>query len=179
MRTIGALLVHPVRLRILSALSGRELTTRRLARLLPEVPQATLYRQVRALARAGMLEVSRRRTVNGIVESTYRLVPGAAHIGREEFAAHRPAEHRRCFGMFAGSQLADAQQYFEQPGYDTRREGTTYFRAGLLLTDREARRLRAELLALVKRFASRTEPGRRLRTLSVALLPQPERGPEP
>ncbi|MCB9897671.1 MAG: helix-turn-helix domain-containing protein [Planctomycetes bacterium] len=179
MRTLSELLVHPIRLRILGALSGREMTTRKLARVLREVPQATLYRHVRTLAENGLLEVSEQRTVNGIVESTYRLVPGAARLDREAFAALPPADHLRCFGMFAGAQLVEAQDYFTQPSYDTTREGMTYFRAGLMLDDAEAQEFRVELLALVKRFGSRPEAGRRMRMLSVAFIPETEDSTEP
>jgi len=179
MRASAPLLVHPLRLRIVGALSGRSLTTKKLSKVLHDVPQATLYRHVRGLVTSGMLEVSDQRTVNGIVESTYRLVPGAAHVDREEFAALRPDDHLRLFSMFAGAQLVEAQHYFAQASYDTTRQGMTYFRAGLLLTDEEAQRLRVELLALAEKFASRPGPERRMRTLSVSLIPETERTTEP
>ena len=39
------MIVHPIRLRIIEALHGRELTSRQIADSLDDVPQATLYRR--------------------------------------------------------------------------------------------------------------------------------------
>jgi DNA-binding transcriptional ArsR family regulator len=68
------LVLHPVRLRILQAfLGGRHLTTGDLARELPDVAQAGLYRHVSRLAKGGVLEVVGERQARGAVERTYAL----------------------------------------------------------------------------------------------------------
>ncbi len=52
------LILHPVRLRIVHAMSGgRTRTTSELCTSLPDVPRTTLYRHVGLLAEAGVLEV--------------------------------------------------------------------------------------------------------------------------
>ncbi|NNJ11357.1 helix-turn-helix domain-containing protein [Chloroflexales bacterium ZM16-3] len=43
------LLLHPIRLRIIVALTVQQLTVQQLAGVLPDVPQATLYRQIHKL----------------------------------------------------------------------------------------------------------------------------------
>jgi DNA-binding transcriptional ArsR family regulator len=164
--------MHPVRLRIISALQGRRLTRKALARVLDDVPQATLYRQVNALVAGGLLEVAERHLVRGIVESSYQMKPDAAHLDRAEFAALSAAEHMKLFEMFAGVQTVEARRYFEQPDYDTTRDGMTYFRAALLLSNREARSLRLELLALMKHYAREPSKCRRMRIVSVASIPE-------
>ena len=176
MRTRSKLVIHPVRMRILGALAARPMTTKQLAGALPDVPQATLYRQVRTLLRGRALEVVERRTVNGIVESTYAAVKGVTRFDRAEFARIPPDDHVRFFGTFLGIQMVDAQNYFSRPGYDTTREGMTYFRASLFLTDREARALRVELLDLVKRYAFRPGKGRRARSVAVSSVPERRKG---
>jgi len=68
------LLLHPVRLRIVHALSGgRALTTTELGARLPEVSKVTVYRQVALLAENGFLEVAGEQRVRGAVERRYRL----------------------------------------------------------------------------------------------------------
>ena len=53
------LLLHPVRLRIMHAMSGgRVLTTSDLCARLPDVPKTSVYRHVGLLAEAGVLEVA-------------------------------------------------------------------------------------------------------------------------
>ena len=72
--------------------------------------------------------------------------------------------------------MVDAQGYFRQRGYDTTREGMTYFRASLLLTDAEARALRLDLLDLMKRYTFGPGRGRRTRSVAVSSVPQTRKG---
>ena len=74
------IILHPVRLRILVALGGTKLTAQQLVRLLPDVPQTTLYRQLNLLTRHGVLEVAEERRVRGTVERVYRPAPGTTTL---------------------------------------------------------------------------------------------------
>ena len=49
------LVLHPVRLRIITALHGRKMTPGELAEDLPDVPQATLYRSARQSRTSGII----------------------------------------------------------------------------------------------------------------------------
>ena len=51
----AALVTHPLRARILTALLGRELTTQQIGALLPDVPLSSIYRHVRLLAEGGII----------------------------------------------------------------------------------------------------------------------------
>ena len=63
------LLLHPVRLRVVHALSGgAALTTAQLGARMPEVSKVTVYRQVAALVDGGFLEVAGEQRVRGAVE---------------------------------------------------------------------------------------------------------------
>jgi len=56
--TSADLLLHPVRLRIVQAFLGdRALTTTELRAELPDVPQASLYRNIARLVGAGVLSI--------------------------------------------------------------------------------------------------------------------------
>lgn len=171
--TRAELVLHPVRLRIIAAVLGRELTTQQIAERLPDVPQASLYRQIKRLLEAEMLTVVQERLVNGIVERTYALREGVARLSREEFAAIAPEEHARYFNIFLGVMAARLERYLAQPAYDTTREGTTYFQATLYQTDEEARQMRLDLLQLVERAGkNRPAPGRKPRTLAASYIPE-------
>jgi len=171
--TKAELIVHPVRLRIIESFLGRSLTTRQIAALLPDVPQASLYRQIKRLYDAQILVVIEEKTVNGIIERTYALQAGATHLSREEFAAIPPEDHSRYFAIFLGVMAAQMDRYLAQPTYDTTAEGMTYFQSVLNLTDEEARQMRVDLLELVKRAGkSGRKTGSRPRALSVAFVPE-------
>jgi hypothetical protein len=170
-RSKAEVVIHPVRLRIAGALLAQPMNTQQIAGALPDVPPATLYRHVRALATFGTIEVVSRRTINGIVEPTYAVRQGAARFGPKEFAAIPASDHARYLSVVFGAQMAVAQAYFREPGHHVVRDGATYFRADLNLTDTEARQLRARLLALMRRYRRPAGRRRRVRHVAVSLIP--------
>jgi len=167
------LIIHPVRLRIIEAVQGRALTTLQIARLLPEIAQASLYRHIKLLADGGILDVAGERSVNGIVERTYTVRKGSSRFSREEFAKIEPADHSRYFAVFLGALASRMDQYLQQKEYDIIGEGMTYFQAVVNLTDEESQALRLELLDIARKVVNPESTGeRRPRTLGVALIPE-------
>lgn len=94
------LLEHPVRFRVILALGGRTLTTKQLRQALPDVAQATLYRHVAAMVKAGFLAVVEERPVRGTVERSYALGERMAHVGEEQRAEMGSAQLRAAFLNF-------------------------------------------------------------------------------
>jgi hypothetical protein len=117
--------------------------------------------------------VIRRRTINGIVGPTYAVRRGAVRFGPDEFAAIPPRDHTRYVRVLAGTQMVAAQAYFGQPAFDVVRDGATYLRSDLHVSDQESRALRRELLALTERYRRSASASRRVRHLAVSLLPAP------
>src|SRR6185295_10733144 len=92
------LVLHPVRLRILNAMSGgRTATTSELCARMPDQAQATVYRHVALLLRGGLLEVEEEQQVRGAVERRYRVLRDRSKIGPEIAAAMSLEEHRLGF----------------------------------------------------------------------------------
>ncbi|MEI7054468.1 helix-turn-helix domain-containing protein [Nocardioides sp. CCNWLW239] len=98
-------MAHPVRLRILQAVGGRDLTTAQLRELLTDVPQATLYRHIAVLVDAGVLAVVSERRVRGTVERTYALGERMAHVEQAELATLSDEQLRASFLAFVGELL--------------------------------------------------------------------------
>jgi DNA-binding transcriptional ArsR family regulator len=172
------LIIHPIRLRIIEAIDGRDLTSKQIADRLDDVPQATLYRQIKILLDGGILSIVSERLVHGIVERLYRLSPGAAHLSREEFAQITAEEHQRYFAIFLGNLNGSMNRYLHKNRFDVVQDGMTYFSSTPWLTDEEARQMRLDLLDLAARYGT-AEPagGRRRRTLAVAFFPDSETPP--
>lgn len=80
--SIADIVLHPVRLRIVQQLGGRQLTTAALREELPDITQATLYRHVAALIAAQIVTVVDERRVRGTIERTLALGERMAHVGR-------------------------------------------------------------------------------------------------
>lgn len=171
------LLLHPVRLRILQALlDGHPSTTTQLRERLPDIPPATMYRHIAALAAAGVLEVLAEKRVRGMVERTYRVCWDRAEIDAADRAAMTPADHRRAFTAFTGSLLADFDRYLAGDPADPTADGVTYRQAALWLTDDELAELLAELRASITARTGR-EPGpdRSRRVVSLVAMPGEQR----
>jgi len=171
--TTADLLLNPVRIRIVQAfLGGRTLTTSALAAELPDVPPASLYRQVAKLVNGGVLAIIRERRVRGTVERTYALRTHAAAIGPAELASLSAEDHRQLFLAFVATLIADFDRYLDSGDINYIRDGVGYRMVRMWLSDEEFTAFVRELNAVVRpRLANLPEPGRRLRVLRTVTLP--------
>lgn len=165
--------LHPVRMRIVQAFLGdRELTTGDLRAEIPDVAAATLYRQVAALARGGVLEVVAEQRVRGAVERRYRLRTGAAYVDADEARGMTVEQHRQVFLTFAVGLLADFDRYLDRGDVDMARDLVGFSKSAMYLTDEEMSEVVDELTAVLRPRISRgPAPGRTRRLLATVLLP--------
>lgn len=70
--------LHPVRMKILSYLFPEPATTQQMHKDLRGIAPATLYRHIKALLDAGLIEVEREVQKRGATEVTYRLSRAAS-----------------------------------------------------------------------------------------------------
>lgn len=166
------ILLHPVRLRIVQALIGRELTTRGLAAQLPEVAIATLYRHLRRLVEAGLLTVVATRQVRGRTERTYALVTEATHLDADAVRELTPEDHVRYLQVFIASLLEHGVRYLEHEDADPTTDGFGYSQVALWLDDDELETFATELNQMLGRYLEEgPRPGRRRRLLTTFVLP--------
>lgn len=166
-------LLHPVRIQILKALAkGKELTTRGLSAALPDVPQASLYRHLKAMLRNGILEVTQETRVRGTVERSYRLATNPF----EEVAARMnrldKGELLELFVTFMTAELSDFAEYLGDDDYPVEKERLGFASNSLYLDDAELKRFAAALRGLAQEYGqTEAGPGRRLHKFSYALIP--------
>ena len=173
------LLMHPVRLRIVHALSGGH--TRTVAELcsrMPDVSQATVYRHVGSLVEGGLLEVADERRVHGAVERRYRLQPARTAIKAETGAAMSLAEHRETFAAAVAALVAEFNAYLDRDDAQPFRDGVGYRQMALWLNRRELARLQRELARMVGAVRdNRPGGGRRQYLVSPIVFPIEEASP--
>lgn len=167
------LLLHPVRMRILHAMSGgvTRTTSEMLARL-PDVSKATVYRHVSLLAEAGVLEVVSEQRVHGAVERRYRLYRPRAVIDPDAAASMTLQEHRHGFAAAMAALVAEFNTYLNQGHADPTADKVGYRQIPLWLSQEE----RAELISqihtiLVSHMDNQPGPDRSLHLLSPILFP--------
>jgi DNA-binding transcriptional ArsR family regulator len=174
MESKAELVLHPVRLRIIQALLGRRLTPREIALLLPDVPPATLYRQLGRLVRGGVVSVVGESRVRGAIERTYAVSLEQAAIGEEEIQSLSRDDHMRLFMAFIAAVVGGFERYLAQDQLDFVKDGVSYSQATLYLDDDELRQFKAESAAVAMRaMALQPRPGRRPRVVSSIVVPGP------
>jgi DNA-binding transcriptional ArsR family regulator len=167
------LLLHPVRLRIVHALSGgRVLTTAQLGARMPEVGKVTVYRQIARLTEGGFLEVDGEQRVRGAVERSYRLRQDRPAIDAGAAAAMSLDEHRRGFAAAMAVLIAEFNAYLDRAGADPAADSVSYRQGTVWLSPDELTEMTTELLAVLRDRVSNTPaPGRFPYLLSAILFP--------
>jgi DNA-binding transcriptional ArsR family regulator len=167
------LLLHPVRLRIVHALSGGvELTTGQLSARLPDVSRVTVYRQVTPLVEGGFLEVAGEQRVHGAVERRYRLRQDRPVIGADEAAGMTVEDHRRGFAAVMVVLIAEFGAYLDRAGADPAADGVSYRQGTLWLSPDELAELTREMLNFLRGpAANEPAPGRAPYRFSPVLFP--------
>ena len=167
------LILHPIRMRIVMALTGKRLTSQELAESLSDVPQATLYRHIHRLAQAGIIQVVEERPVRGTVEKVYMLDPQAGRLSEAEFAGLSKEEHMRYFVAFITTLIGDFERYLENcPQIDYAADRVGYHKLPLELSDEEFQAMAKALNeVLIPALQNPPAPGRRRRLLTIVLMP--------
>ncbi|MFC9622828.1 helix-turn-helix domain-containing protein [Streptomyces sp. NPDC056930] len=171
------LLLHPVRVRIVHAMSGgRTRTTSDLCVSLPDVPKTTLYRHVGLLADAGILEVIDEQRVHGAVERHYRLRRERATIDADAAASMSLKDHRHGFTAAMAALHAEFNAYLDRDDAEPTADSVGYTQVPLWLSQDELAELIAEVrTAIVSRRDNKPTAHRRLHLLSPILFPIEER----
>jgi DNA-binding transcriptional ArsR family regulator len=170
------LLLHPVRLRIVHAMSGGRIrTTSDLCADLPDVSKATVYRHVGLLAEAGLLEVAGEQRVHGAVERRYRLRRARAVIDQGAAAAMSLDDHRNLFAAAVAALLAEFSAYLDREPADLAADMVSYRQYSLWLNQAEL----TELIdvfsrVILPKLSNEPTPDRRLHLLSTILFPTEE-----
>lgn len=167
------LLVHPVRLRIVHAMSGgRILTTAQLCELIPDVSPSTVYRRVGQLADAGILEVVGEQRVRGAVERSYRLRLDRAVISAADAASATAEDHRRVFAVAMATLIAEFNAYLDRESSDPVADAVGYRQHAVWLTPSERDELIARMReAILPVLANSAGPERGRYLLSPILFP--------
>lgn len=166
-------LLHPVRLRIVHALSAAgTLTIAQLCARMPEIPKITMYRQVAQLVEGGFLEVEGEQRVRGAVERSYRLRRDRPTIDAGAAAAMSLDDHRRAFAAAMAVLIAEFNTYLDRDGADPTADSVSYRQGTLWLSPDELSEMTADLLAVLRdRLANAPAPGRTAYLLSAILFP--------
>ena len=169
------LILHPVRLRIITATTTDRVTAKDLAQALPDVPQTTLYRHINALVEGGMLEVVDEIPQRGTVERVYSLAAPPS-LQPEDLRGLSKEDYQRTFTIVMTSLLNEAISYLDQvpvdEEFDLLGAGFNYNQITLKLTDEEYQAMNQQILEIML-AASQNEASddRKRRIFSFLFIP--------
>ena len=104
------IIIHPQRLRILETLFADTLTTQEIADRLPDLPKSSIYRHLKLLLAAGVVEVVETRPVKGVEEKVYQL-PRQPDLSMQDLAGLSTQDHLRYFTTYVVTLLHDFSAY--------------------------------------------------------------------
>lgn len=168
--SIADVVLHPVRLRIVQQLGGRNLTTGQLRSSMPDVTQATLYRHVASLIEADIITVVEERRVRGAVERTLALGSRMAHVDQDGLRKMSNAQLRSAFLVFLGDLSADFDRLVDSDDAASR-DFLGFGRGPIYANAEDLAAIQAGLNELLAPYTAESAEGRRRLSLATILIP--------
>jgi DNA-binding HxlR family transcriptional regulator len=106
------LFLHPIRLRIITAISTQRMTAKQIAQSMPDIPLTTLYRNINALAEGGIIQVVEENQVRGTVEHVYALT-GIPSLTDEDLRGMSKTDCEQAFTTYLSTLMSDARRYLD------------------------------------------------------------------
>lgn len=175
MRKVEAI-IHPVRLRILLALAGEELTTQEIAEKMADVPVSSLYRHLKLLLGEEIIAVADTQLVKGVQEKVYRVTQ-STFLGPADMSNLTPEEHMQYFTNYVLTLLQGFQNYLDRAArdggeIDMLADRVGYTEVAFWVDDGQFDAFGRELnQALLPLLQQRQGPGRRRRKLATITYP--------
>lgn len=167
-------ILHPVRMRIIQYLINQQLTAQQLKEVLPDIPQASLYRNLKKLVDAEVIHIVDEIPNRGTVEKVYSMQnPKSGLIGPNEINNLPKEEKMGLFIKYMANLMGEYERYLDQEEVDFAADGVSFRQASLYLNDEEFIEFAKELAAVYSKVISnQPEKGRRRRTLATMIIPE-------
>lgn len=165
------IILHPVRIRIIQTLAGKEgLTVQQMREALQDIPQASFYRHIKKLMDAGFIVIVDETPIRGTVEKTYALTENHQQITGDELRDFTKEEHIDYFLRFMAVVMGDFERYVSQKNVDFERDGAGYRQVTLFLSDDEFMDLTQKVGNIIMEYLPNLpSANRRARTLTSIL----------
>lgn len=164
---------NPIKCRLLiEVLKSGETTAKSLAETCADIPQTTLYRNLKRMTEDGVLKVVSETQIRGTVEKTYAVTfdlnDADAIIGE-----NAGEMYMQMFLQYILTFARQFQTYCDTPGIDIKNDKSGFSLSYIYLTDEELEHAVAAISKILSPLqANQPAPGRKLRTIGVIISPE-------
>lgn len=168
------IIMHPVRFKIIQVfLDGLSKTAKKVATELKDVPQASLYRQLDALVKAGVLIITEENQIRGAIEKVYSLNIPSVNMTNDDVKELTKEEHLQYFLFFTAQITSDFETYLDIGDIDFLRDGVGYRQVALHLSDTEFLDYAKDLRKVYEKYMQNTPSSERTkRIISTITMPK-------
>ncbi len=168
------IILHPVRMRIIQSLINQQMTAQQMKVLLPDIPQASLYRHIKKLVEAGVIHIIDEIPNRGTIEKIYSLQdPAKASIPPEKLNSFTKDEHMDLFFKFMANIMGEYERYLNQEKIDLASDGVSFRQTSVFLDDNEFVQFIKEISEVYAKVTqNKPKKGRRRRTLATIIIPK-------
>ncbi len=146
------LILHPIRLRIITAISNNQVTANDLKEVLPEIPQTTLYRHINILLEGGLLEVVDEIPQRGTVERVLGFKTSPS-LTKQDLTGLSIEEYQQTFSLILFNLMQEAMNslnnFPEGEEIDLLSAGYQFSEIRLNLSDEEYEKMNQKILNLM------------------------------
>lgn len=149
-----------------------EVTAKYLAEKCSDIPQTTLYRNLRRMTEDGILKIVGETPIRGTVEKTYALAfdPSAPQTMWKESSG---AMYMQMFFHYFLTFADIFQAYCERPEFDISKEQSGFSLSHAYLTDEELKNVVRAIAGVIQPLQeNKPAPGRKLHTLGFIMSPE-------
>ncbi len=165
------LLLHPTRSKIIRILANNEMTTSEIMSVLPDIPQATLYRNIKLLWENNIITVVKEVTIRGTIEKTYTLKKGAGKLSEVEIENISAKELMDIISSFISIIYSDLDTYINNENSNFDFTELLIEQKSIFLNREELVELKKQLLNVIKQYANKNHKGRQLFHVTQFLIP--------
>ena len=171
------LILHPVRYQILQSLYESKKTTQEVSEDMPSTPKSSIYRHLKILLDAGLVQVIETRQVNGIQEKVYRAgeIP---RVKNEDMQEHSAEDYKRMAGAYFSAILKGFTEYLDRtPQPDLLRDRVGFTDIRFYASEEELENFKKQLDAILQPLSENLPDKNKKRQL-VSLITYPLRQKE-
>lgn len=169
-------ILNPIRMKIIQALiKNKNMTVQQIAKELPDVPQATLYRHLNKLVKSKAIVVVKENKVRGALEKIYAIDINPYTKLTKDMESGGKEEYLNLFYNYLMTLLGDFESYLSKENIDFERDGVSFRSAAIYLSDEEYNVFLRDLMKIFEKVLNNEpSPERRLRKISTIMMPSVE-----